>query len=494
MRILEIVLLLLVTILPFIKRSILKRFSRTLLLSFLLVILSSHLVIEGWRWQMTPIYFLIIVLVWRISLVKEFRLPKLTFIRGVGYMFLILVILPSWILPNVFPVFSLPTPTGAYQVGTHLIHLKTNMDEPITTDIKDKRELMIKVWYPAKNNPTTPQEPYLDKTNRDSFIHKYGGGILSTSSMNYLDKVKTHVYQNAPIVEDSFPVLIFSHGYGSNASGYYALLTEIASHGYIIINMNHTYESLGSFFPDGREAYFDYEFQAIENKDAMEHITPITDAFKNNLPYDQRHAIIREASKNYNVTHMVKRWTKDMMYTIDQLEDWNTNGFLKNRMDLDKIGVFGHSRGGGAAGQVALKDHRIKAAANIDGIQWGEMMDTIYHQPFLYISADWPAEHQDINAHVYKHKSTDYFYESKIQTTAHPNFMDIPFMIPIKGLAQTGDIDPELGIKITNDLILSFFNKHIKNDKNAEPEKIATTHELVNMTVYKNGVRINNTD
>ena len=50
---------------------------------------------------------------------------------------------------------------------------------------------------------------------------------------------------------------------------------------------------------------------------------------------------------------------------LDQLENWNENGFLKNRLDLDKIGVFGHSRGGGAAGQLTIKDTRIKAAVNI---------------------------------------------------------------------------------------------------------------------------------
>lgn len=358
------------------------------------------------------------------------------------------------------------------------------MDESITDDLTDKRELMIKVWYPVNTITSGRQEPYLDKVNRTSFVNKYASG-LPNATMDYLDRVKTHVYQDVPIANETFPVLIFSHGYGSNASGYYALLTEIASQGYIILNMNHTYESLGSTFPDGSEKLFDYGYQNATNKDAMKHIKPIQDTFKNNLPYDERHAIVREASEGYVVTNMVKRWTKDIMYTIDQLEDWNHEGFLKDRLELNRIGVFGHSRGGGAAGQVAIKDNRVKVASNIDGIQWGEMMDTIYHIPFLYISADWPTEHEDINSLVYKNKSTDYFYESKLLTSAHPNFMDIPFLIPVRSLAQTGEIDADLGIKITNELLVAFFNKHLKNAERASLKEISEKYEFLEMNVYK---------
>ncbi len=490
MRILEIVLLLLVTILPFVKRPVLKTIKKKPLIIGVLFIFVLHLILEGWRWQMILTYSLLGFIIWRLSMANEQSSIKLTLKRGIGYFILVVLLIPSWVLPNVLPVFNLPTPTGSYGVGTHIIHLKTAMDEPITKDDTDKREFVVKVWYPTSNTNASQQEPYLDEVNRTSFITKYGGGILPASTMDYLDRVETHVYRDAEIADSTFPVLVFSHGYGSNASGYYALLTEIASHGYIIINMNHTYESLGVTFPDGSVKLFDYEFQASDGADAMQYITPIQEAFATEIPYEERHKILREASTDYNVTHMVKRWAKDMSYVIDQLEAWNRQGFLKNRLDLEKIGVFGHSRGGGAAGQVALKDERIKAAANIDGVQWGEMMDTIYPKPFLYISADWPAAHPDINAHVYKHKSTDYFYKCKLLTAGHPNFMDIPFMIPVPSLAQTGTIDAKLGIGITNELVISFFNKHLKMDPTSDPTTVSDAYKLLEMSVFKKGIAI----
>jgi predicted dienelactone hydrolase len=174
-----------------------------------------------------------------------------------------------------------------------------------------------------------------------------------------------------------------------------------------------------------------------------------------------------------------------MIYTIDLLDLWNTQGLFANRMALDQLGVFGHSNGGGSAGQVAIRDDRIKAAANLDGIQWGSMIDSTYQVPFLFVSADWPAEHQDINSHIFINKSTDYFYESKILKTGHTNFMDIPLMIPVAALTGSGAIDPYLGMEITSKLVPYFFDRYLKNDMEQNPVEISNQYDLLEMTVYK---------
>jgi predicted dienelactone hydrolase len=65
---------------------------------------------------------------------------------------------------------------------------------------------------------------------------------------------------------------------------------------------------------------------------------------------------------------------------VDELDEWNDTGFFKGKLDLSNVGVFGHSRGGGAAGESLLIDSKIKAVANIDGVQWGQIVDTLFHQ------------------------------------------------------------------------------------------------------------------
>jgi hypothetical protein len=118
---------------------------------------------------------------------------------------------------------------------------------------------MIKAWYPAILKEETT-EKYLNKGDRFGFAVKYG---LPKSIFNYLDYVKTHTYSDAKVAKGKFPILIFSHGSYSKASGYYALLEEIVSHGYIVLNINHTYEGVGTLFPNGEIKYYNKEYDQI---------------------------------------------------------------------------------------------------------------------------------------------------------------------------------------------------------------------------------------
>ena len=483
MRTFEIILLLVVTILPFVKRPLLSYVKTHYLLLLLGVVLSLHLVFEGWRWQMIPAYILFFILAWRIYRLDPTQPVRLSIPRVVGFIGIAALALMGWVLPMALPVFSLPEPNGSYQVGTEMIHVQTQKTEAITKNKNDKRELMLKIWYPSDADVSSRDaEKYAADASRAGFATKYG---LPAGALNYLDRVETFAYPGIPAANESFPVLIFSHGYGSRAHGYYALLSEIASQGYVIINMNHTYESLGATFPDGQEKYFDYGYQGEIAAETMSVIQPLIDAFENGMSYEQRHPIVRKASLDYFEGRIQDRWSDDMIFVLDQLESWNAEGLLKGKLDLDRIGVFGHSVGGGSAGNLAMKDNRIKAAANLDGIQWGKKIDTAYAIPYLYVSADWPAEHEDINSHVYREKSTDYFYETKLLKSGHPNFMDIPFMIPVQSLAGTGEIDPYEGNEIVTQLVTSFFDRHLKGIGDANPQEVANQYALLEMHVYK---------
>ncbi|MGK7394203.1 MAG: alpha/beta hydrolase family protein [Candidatus Cyclobacteriaceae bacterium M3_2C_046] len=483
MRVFEIILLLVATILPFVKRPFVRQTGSNFLLLFLGILIVVHLIIEGWRWQMFPGYLLIIILAWRIKVVDVSDFIRLSFLRLIGFVGIAMLALLGWTLPVIFPVFSLPETRGPYHVGTQQIYIPTGKEEKITKDPNDRRELMCKIWYPGEADISAMEgERYIEESGRSGFATKYG---LPPATFNYLDLVETYAFPDITVAEGHFPVLIFSHGYGSKATGYYALLTEIASQGYVIINMNHTYESLGVTFPDGSKKYFDYDYQQKISSGSMEVVKPVIEAFRNGLDYEKRHPIVRQAVKNYFEGGIEDRWAEDMLAVINLLEKWNNEGWLKNKLDLDKIGVFGHSVGGGSAGKLAMKDQRVKAAANLDGIQWGNQIDSLYHVPYLYISADWPAEHEDINAHVYINKSTDYFYESRLLNSGHSNFMDIPFMIPVRSIAGTGDINPYLGIEIVTKLITSFFDRHLKNVPDASLEKIDAQYELLEVVVYQ---------
>lgn len=479
MQAFELVLITSTTIYILFSHLINNKLSKTPIVVLLVILLLGQLLFEGHRWQMIPGYLL-----WLIAFITALRGKEnnttsilLRILKTIGFIPLLGLAIG---LPMLLPVFDLPKTTGQYAVGTTDIHLQLDREEVITDEV-DKRSFMIKAWYPT-NELFGEIDPYVDQAGRNGFATKYG---LPTPMLNYLDKVETNVYQDVKVLDLKLPVLIFSHGYHSKANGYYALLKEIVSQGYIVFAINHTYESTGTTFTDGKESYFNFDYAGKVDGGGWDKVDPAIKAFKEGKSFEERHPLVREALTNYFVGDMIERWSLDIVDVLDQLSKWNNEGRFKNKLDLSSIGVLGHSRGGGAAGESLLMDSRIKAGANIDGVQWGRIVDTLFQQPFLYLSSDWPASHENLGQHAYINKSDSYFYEGLIKQSGHSNFMDIPFMIPVKSLSQAGDIDPNLAMEITNKVIVSFFDKHLKN-KEVEMSKLESEYELLNLKIYAN--------
>lgn len=425
----------------------------------LALLIIAQLLFEGYRWQMIPAY-----IIWGFAVITALRQSdqnqrKTLITRVAKTTGLVLLFIPAAVLPAAFPIFELPENTGPYAVGTTDILFEADREEVITPDQTDSRQFMIKAWYPA-NNPQGEQDPYMDSAGRAGFAQKYG---FPSSLLHYLDRIETRVYRNSTVAAETFPVLIFSHGYHSSANGYYALLSEIASQGYIIFSLNHTYESTGTTFPDGKDVYFDNAYARKIESNTWETINPVIEAFKSDIDFDERHSIVEKALTTYFAKDIVERWALDIMNVVDSLDQWNQSGLFKGRLSLNSIGVFGHSRGGGAAGEALLTDGRIKAGANLDGVQWGQIVNTSFQKPFLFLSSDWPEGHEDLNQHAYVNKSSSVFYDAELLSSGHSNFMDIPYMIPLQALNLSGEIDRDLALEISSKLTISFFDKHLKN-------------------------------
>ena len=107
MRTFEIILLVVVTLLPFVKRLLAKRVQPNYIVFLLGVLMALHLVVEGYRWQMVPVYFLTFILTWRIKIVNITKQAKLSFIRILGFFGIGVLIILGWIFPMLLPVFCL---------------------------------------------------------------------------------------------------------------------------------------------------------------------------------------------------------------------------------------------------------------------------------------------------------------------------------------------------------------------------------------------------
>ena len=123
----------------------------------LLLTAAIHLVVEGARWQMLPIYILAgIAVVYSGTRVVAIA-PTLP--RWPGWIGLLLAAIFA-LPPVLFPVLQLPSPSGPYAIGTQTFYwVDQNRTDPYSGG---PRRLMVQVWYPAVAGSKSTLAPYFD--------------------------------------------------------------------------------------------------------------------------------------------------------------------------------------------------------------------------------------------------------------------------------------------------------------------------------------------
>src|SRR5580700_8661747 len=148
------------------------------------------------------------------------------------------------------PAPHLPEPTGPYLAGTASVWLTdTSRPDPWVSGV-DARELMVSLWYPAVPSDgrralyMTPAESEFQLTSR---------GITSIPP-DTLSRVETNAVSDARPAgrQHSHPLVVLSPGFTNSRSALTALAEDLASHGYVVAGIDHTYESYATAFPDGR--------------------------------------------------------------------------------------------------------------------------------------------------------------------------------------------------------------------------------------------------
>ena len=256
---------------------------------------------------------------------------------------LILLSLTLFLLFSYFKNYNnFPAPTGTYGVGKLSYHLiDNNRQEPNNPGFP--RELMIYFYYPTDLQSASPQTPYdADAlSSAQQFLSEQSG--LPHFLFAGMRNIKTFAQNSAPIShkESSYPVIIISHGSGTMLQQYTWICEELASHGYCVVGINHTYMASVTHFPDNRRIFS----LAGEKKKAA----------------NQEAELWRQVQLELNIG--------DVQFVLDSLATFNDQPSfpLYQKLDLGHIGIAGHSYGGHIAMRTALQDHRIKACLNMDG-------------------------------------------------------------------------------------------------------------------------------
>ena len=356
---------------------------------------------------------------------------------------------------------ALPKPTGKHLVGiTYLSFIDDDRKELFDNNQESDREITVKAWYPSdnKSNP----EPYFLNAEAE-FALKY------LQFPEIYKNLKTNSSRDVPMSskENKYPILIFSHGFGEHYSQNSILMEELASHGYIVFSISHHYECKFSSFPDGRLIYIDMNsqrFQKImqeqQNPKAMELLQKMYNASND----EERMRVLVETSNALPtiLTESPKYWAEDISFFMDQLESMNNeNKILKDKLDLDRIGVFGMSLGGIATSEICLNDNRIKAGINIDGGLYGTLLNVKHQTHFMFLNSKRFLGY----GKLFIGESTVDCYSLSVKDSDHYNFSDYS-VYPVPSISfLLGTIDGEKTIEIMNVIALAFFDKYLKENK-----------------------------
>ena len=422
----------------------------------LLLVLAAgaQLTLEGFRWQLWPLFLgaagLIVISPFQLIKKRHYSILGLSvFLSAIsiaaGYLFPV---------PRPYPI------TGPYPVGTREFYLvDTIRAELYGKEPNAPRELMAQIWYPAAPEKSDRQASWMPG------IQYAGPAIadmldLPSFVLGHLKHVKANAFWEAPALvgEEPYPVLIFSHGWEGFKEQNLFQVEELASHGYVVIGINHTYGAVLSLFPDGR--------QVPINHDALP--DGVSDQ-----EYDRASDILSH------------QWSEDIDLILDELAAWNETDdgwILAGSLDLEKVGILGHSTGGGAAVRFCLTDVRCQAVLGMD--VWAEpaqivIQDLVLRKPALFLySENWDSlDNPERNYGLMQQladKADNAVIELTVQGTKHYDFSSLPLLSPLApALGLKGPIDGMLILEIINAQSLAFFNRYLLGDKTISLEGIS---------------------
>jgi dienelactone hydrolase len=272
----------------------------------------------------------------------------------------------------------LPILTGPYLVGHTSFILERTKNSYMIGDSK----MGIEIYAPTQQ-----------ANGKRLFMLSEGSPFRSLLGIKQLQTLYTHSTDCLDPI-GKMPILIFSHGFGVDPCEYRPLLENLASHGYVILNLNHP--SSSSYAPFSKEALDLILFEHMSFE-----------------------AFIKEIDKLTLVQ------AENIRYVVDKIRK---EEILKDLGHSHQIVLAGHSLGGASSVLVSSNDPLIKGCVNLDGgLSIDRKTKTQGLQiPLLTILSDHKTYPKDIPDNILEHmKKTDEDLETFHQNSLHSSKLQI---------------------------------------------------------------------
>lgn len=333
---------------------------------------------------------------------------------------------------------QVPPLTGKSKVGTRSFEL-VDQSRPAGFEQSGPRRLMVQVTYPrAKRRPgACPPAEYLPAAAQAKLMQIFA----------FNDKViaNTRSCAGGVVMRRRSPLILFSHAYTSDRAVYTSLINDLASRGFIVASVDHTYDAFTVEFPGGELVNGLYG-TPLQSK-------PIDDP---------------------ELADLVEIRTRDIRFVTNWLLKQNRTkrSWLRQRIDRARIGVFGHSLGGSTAARVGLVDARFRASADVDGSLFGDWPLTAQSKkPFLLFLAE-----DGLGGVLARDKSCPWFRNAaepkfawQLSGAMHLTFSDLQVLAPQIAAAKpswpyatlyqmiVGNLDPAASLRSQRNGLARFF-------------------------------------
>ena len=439
------------------------------LLPFLaLSIAVIQVLIEGHRWQMFPAYALVGALV--LSECKGWAKPfQPSFIIGLAALSCLVA---AVLLSTILPVFELPALTGPYKVGTETREITDwSRRDPFSPRPADPRRLMIQFWYPAEASARGRLAPYRDKGTTTLWNRRYT--LAKTNSM-----LNVPVFPSA----DKYPVLVYVPSWWGLRTDNTVQVEYLASHGYVVVAIDHPYSSSIVSFPDG----------SVIRTRLLAH-----ESYSSQVSFE---AFLNAAQQEVRIR------ADDAEFVLNTLKTLNENdsrGLFTGKLDLSRVGIFGFSLGGAVAAEASWLDPRFKAGINMDGMVAGESAQKGTRAPFLLMFEDdqllavgdiskldstsrREAVFNSEQDQLMKKSLSEFGgYYMLIPRVLHNDFSDAPYYSPLARLTQTGPVNAKRVSSLIDSFSLAFFDKFLRGRSGSSFDGLLSEFPEVRLQTWK---------
>lgn len=401
---------------------------------------------EGSRWQLVPLYLAagVIVTVSAWNLVSPAaRLDD----GGRGWVSAFwgtVGVAVAAALPLTLPVVDSPSePAGLVGTLSHVL-VDESRQERYGPAPGGPRQVPVQIWYPAASvNGVEPAALVDDLDSLGPAASEYLG--FPRFFLDHLSLSRTNSYRAAPALDGTFPVVIYSHGWAGFRTVALHQMEALAGAGFVVVAVDHTYAALSTNLRDGSPARIDVD--ALPSEAA---VGPET---------------ARAAREALSAT-----FSLDIEFVLDELFVINAGSIpglapAAGIFDLDRIGLFGHSTGGGAVVTVCARDDRCDAVLGQD--PWLEpvplqvVRDGLTVPMLAVRSEEWLSRPNDALIAELAASSDDAVL-AWIDGTVHRDFTVLPALSPLSAqLGLSGPLPTDRTIAIVDALNLAFFREHL---------------------------------